>query len=232
VQLFYQPGIPEGIHYLDPEESRHCVRVLRKKLNDTIDIVDGKGTFYKARITETNPRQTRFQVVDQQKEKPRNYRIHLAVAPTKRLERIEWLVEKATELGVDRISFVECEHSERTRLRPDRLQRKAVSAMKQSLRASLPVIEDVIPLADFFPLVDPETNMLLAHLSENAVPLSKAVEPGTACCVLIGPEGDFSENELQQASEAGFQMATLGSSRLRTETAALTALIGLRIINE
>jgi 16S rRNA (uracil1498-N3)-methyltransferase len=232
VQLFYQPGIPEGIRHLDPDESRHCVKVLRKKVNDTIEIVDGKGTFYKGLITETNPKETSFEIIDQQQVPEKDYSVHLAVAPTKRLERMEWLVEKATELGVDQISFVECEHSERSRLRPDRLQRKAIGAMKQSLRATLPIIDDVVILSDFLSLVDPETNKFLAHLSEDAKPFSKAVEPGTACCVLIGPEGDFSEDELKQAIKAGFQMATLGSSRLRTETAALTALIGLRIINE
>ena len=232
MQLFYQPGIPEGIHYLDPEESRHCIRVLRIKLNDTIDIVDGKGSFYKAQITGTNPRQTRFQVIDQRTENQRNYYIHLAVAPTKRLERMEWLVEKATELGVDRISLIECEHSERTRLRPDRLQRKAVSAMKQSLKAMLPIIYDVVTLPDFLSLVDPETEKFLAHLSQDAIPLSKAAKLGTAYCVLIGPEGDFSKEELQYATAAGFQKVTLGPGRLRTETAALTALIALHIINE
>ena len=140
MQLFYQPGLPDGINHLDPEESKHCIKVLRKKLNDPIDIVDGEGTFYKALITETNPRQTSFSIIEKKKEEATNYSIHLAVAPTKRLERIEWLVEKATELGVDQISFIECRNSERSSIRLERLRRKAVSAMKQSLKATLPKI--------------------------------------------------------------------------------------------
>lgn len=215
-------------------------------MHDTIDIVDGQGTFYKGQITETKPKRTEFQIIEQHQEAPRDYNIHLAVAPTKRQERMEWLVEKATELGVDHISFIECEHSERTRLRLDRLQRKAISAMKQSLKATLPLIEDVVKFEDFLGLVapgrrleasglwpaQPETNKFLAHQSQNAIPLSKAAKPGASYCVVIGPEGDFSEMELEMAGNAGFQQVTLGESRLRTETAALAALIELRLINE
>lgn len=231
MQLFYQPGLPDGINHLDPEESKHCIKVLRKKLSDPIDIVDGKGTFYKALITETNPRQTSFNIIEKKMEAVNNYSIHLAVAPTKRLERIEWLVEKATELGVDRISFIACQNSERSSIRLERLQRKAVSAMKQSLKATLPKIDDVIAFKDFLPLVDPEVTKFLAHLNENAALLQKAASPQTSCCVLIGPEGDFSEAEISAATDRGFQMVTLGNSRLRTETAALTAVICLQIVN-
>lgn len=231
MQLFYQPGIPQGIHHLDPEESRHCVKVLRKKPGDTIDIVDGKGTYYKALITETNPQQTRFQVIEQHKETPRDYSIHLAVAPTKRLERLEWLVEKATELGVDRINFVDCQNSQRHQIRLGRLQRKAVSAMKQSLKATLPVIEDVVKFQDFLSLAAPEVNKFLAHLDESAIPLAKVASTRMSSCVLIGPEGDFSEMEIEMAVDAGFQPVTLGKSRLRTETAALAAIIGLHLLH-
>ncbi len=237
MQLFFQPGIPEGIHYLDPEESRHCIKVLRRKLNDTIDLVDGKGTFYQAIISETNPRKTAFTIVDQQTEKTGDYRIHLAVAPTKRLERIEWLVEKTTELGVDCISFIECQNSERNRIRLDRLYRKAISAMKQSHKATLPVIQDVITLNEFIEdtsglLNDTDSNKFLAHLSKDSRPLTKLAAPAGSYCVLIGPEGDFSNEEIREAQEAGFQLISLGNSRLRTETAAMTAVAGLHFINE
>ncbi len=232
MQLFYQPEIPEGVHHLNPEESRHCVKVLRKKVNDTIDVVDGKGTFYRVMILETNPKQVSFTIVDRRPETSQPVSIHLAVAPTKRLERIEWLVEKVVELGVARITFVECEHSERHRLRLERLQRKAISAMKQSLRATLPAINDLLPMDDFFSLVDPESTKLLAHLSEEAIPITQATQHLTDCCVLIGPEGDFSDQELRQAQEQGFRTISLGNSRLRTETAALVAVAGLRLINE
>lgn len=240
MQLFYQPGVPQGVNHLDPEESKHCIKVLRKKLNDPIDIVDGKGTFYKALITEINPRKTPFSIVEQRAEDLKNYSIHLAVAPTKRLERIEWLVEKATELGVDRISFIQCRNSERHRLRLDRLQRKAISAMKQSIKATLPRMDELVSFGDFFDLIDPgrrhklwpaetEVTKLLAHLSESAMPLLKAATPGASYCVLVGPEGDFSKEEIAMAADHGFQTVHLGNSRLRTETAALAAVVGLAL---
>lgn len=229
MQLFYQPGVPQGVNHLDPEESKHCIKVLRKKLNDPIDIVDGKGTFYKALITETNPRKTPFSIVGQRAEDLKNYSIHLAVAPTKRLERIEWLVEKATELGVDRISFIQCRNSERPRLRLERLQRKAISAMKQSIKATLPRMDELVSFVDFFDSIDPEANKLLAHLSETARPLLTVAMPGASYCVLVGPEGDFSKEEIAMAADHGFQTMHLGNSRLRTETAALAAVVGLAL---
>lgn len=229
MQLFYQPGVPQGVNHRDPEESKHCIKVLRKKLNDPIDIVDGKGTFYKALITETNPRKTPFSIVGQRAEDLKNYSIHLAVAPTKRLERIEWLVEKATELGVDRISFIQCRNSERHRLRLERLQRKAISAMKQSIKATLPRMDELVSFVDFFDSIDPEANKLLAHLSETARPLLTVAMPGASYCVLVGPEGDFSKEEIAMAADHGFQTMHLGNSRLRTETAALAAVVGLAL---
>ena len=229
MQLFYQPGVPQGVNHLDSEESKHCIKVLRKKLNDPIDIVDGKGTFYKALITETNPRKTPFSIVGQRAEDLKNYSIHLAVAPTKRLERIEWLVEKATELGVDRISFIQCRNSERHRLRLERLQRKAISAMKQSIKATLPRMDELVSFVDFFDSIDPEANKLLAHLSETARPLLTVAMPGASYCVLVGPEGDFSKEEIAMAADHGFQTMHLGNSRLRTETAALAAVVGLAL---
>lgn len=232
MRLFYQPGVPEGIHYLDTEESRHCIKVLRKKQHDQINIVDGLGTFYKAIITETDPRQTQFQIVEQNVETPRSYYIHLAVAPTKRLERMEWLVEKATELGVDRISFIECKNSERSKLRLDRLQRKAISAMKQSLKAKLPILDDLVAYKDFISMLTPETSKFLAHLGDTSDPLPKVASPGRSCCVLIGPEGDFTTHEIAIANEQGFKNVRLGNSRLRTETAALMAVAGLHFIND
>lgn len=231
MQLFYQPGIPQGVHNLDPEESRHCIKVLRKKVNDYIDLVDGQGTFYRGLITETNPRKTTFDIIDHRKEPEVVCSFHLAVAPTKRSERMEWLVEKATELGVERISFIKCKNSERVKLRLDRLTRKAISAMKQSLKASLPVIDELVDFNNFLTLVPPETNKLIAHLSQDAIPLSKVAKLGTAYCILIGPEGDFSAKEVDRANEAGFQTVTLGHSRLRTETAALAAIVAVHSAN-
>ncbi len=144
---------------------------------------------------------------------------------------MEWLVEKATELGVQRISFIKCNNSERVKLRLDRLIRKAISAMKQSLKAKLPNIEEIIDFEDFLSSVPPETNKLMAHLDDEATPLPKAITPETDCCILIGPEGDFSHQELIQATSAGFKTVTLGPSRLRTETAALAAVVAVQVAN-
>ena len=223
MQLFYQPAIKHGVHHLDAEESRHCIKVLRKKQHDQIDIVDGKGTFYQAIITDTNPKETHFQIVGEKIETPKAYRIHLAVAPTKRMERMEWMVEKATELGVDQIAFLECHNSERNKLRLDRLQRKAISAMKQSIKATLPTIEAIVPIEEFFMIDAPDAHKLIANLSENAIPLSQAVTPEDSYQILIGPEGDFTPHELTTAGANGFQTVHLGPNRLRTETAAIAA---------
>jgi len=140
-------------------------------------------------------------------------------------------VEKATELGVDRISFIQCRNSERDRLRMERLQRKAISAMKQSIKATLPRMDALVSFNKFFDLVDPEVTKMLAHLSERAKPLLKVATPGASYCVLVGPEGDFSQEELATAADQGFQTVHLGNSRLRTETAALAAVVGLVMVN-
>lgn len=233
MQLFYQPEVPNGVNHLGDEESRHCTKVLRKHLHDPIDIVDGQGTFYKAFITDTNPRKVKFEIVQQIPDPPKAYYLHLAIAPTKRLERMEWLVEKATEIGVDRITFIQCAHSERPHIRPERLRRKAISAMKQSLKASLPKIEGIRPFEDLVKEVrsEPATNKYLAHLGDFSKPLTKLLPLNSRYCILIGPEGDFNQQEMEMAQAAGFIPAHLGKERLRTETAALTALISIQIMH-
>ncbi len=229
MQLFYQPDINDGVDYLDAEESKHCIKVLRKHQHDSIDIVDGKGTFYKALITEANPRQTKFEITEQRQETSSAYQIHLAVAPTKRLERMEWLVEKATELGVESLTFVECEHSQRSKLRMDRLHRKAVSAMKQSLKAKVPVLEDICPFNHLVQSADADSDKYLAHLEADAPYLGQEAIHNSQALIIIGPEGDFSQSEISTDLKSGFKMAKLGNQRLRTETAALTALITLQL---
>jgi 16S rRNA (uracil1498-N3)-methyltransferase len=144
VNLFYQPLLSEGALHLDADESRHCTRVLRRRNGDSIRITDGQGFFYEALITNANPAKCEFAIQARTSEPERNYLIHIAIAPTKNPDRTEWFVEKATEFGIDRITFLQTEHSEKVYLKSDRLIKVAVSAMKQSLKARLPQINDIV----------------------------------------------------------------------------------------
>ncbi|GAB3338509.1 16S rRNA (uracil(1498)-N(3))-methyltransferase [Larkinella ripae] len=230
MHLFYQPEA-ESNPFLSEEESRHCVKTLRLAKGQVIDVTDGKGRRYQAVIESADPRRCGFRIVETLEELPRPYRVHLAVAPTKNTDRIEWLVEKAVELGVDRFSFFTSQHSERRSLKPERLEKIAIAAMKQSLQLFLPQIDPLRELNEVLTLLADQR--FIAHLPENepAVPLGKSAQPGGTTLVLIGPEGDFSGSELAQARENGFTMVTLGATRLRTETAALAACHTIHLIN-
>jgi 16S rRNA (uracil1498-N3)-methyltransferase len=227
MQLFYQPG---AAHVLDEEESRHCVKVLRKQKGDIIQIVDGKGNFYEARIEDDHPKRCAYSVQHTTHVPPRPFSIHIAIAPTKSIDRLEWFVEKSVEIGVEKITPIWCQNSERTRLRTDRLERKAISAMKQSEKAWLPSIAEAQDFKQFIGSMK-EKEAFIAHQHEDAAHLTHTAKPGFSCCVLIGPEGDFTDEEMAMATQAGVQMVGLGPSRLRTETAALVACTILNMIN-
>ena len=227
--IFYQPHIQQGIHQLDEEESRHCVKVLRKRAGDQIKITDGKGSFYEAAISNANPRGCTFEILKREQHTPDSFMIHIALSPTKNLDRTEWFVEKAVEIGVHRISFLLCENSERKVLKADRLQRKAVSAMKQAQQAFLPEIGELRTFESIIPEAD-ESYKLIAYLGDDpSQQLINAVPPADTYLLLIGPEGDFSEKEIQLAKENGFQAVSLGKSRLRTETAGIAACHALQL---
>ena len=227
--LFYEPGIKEGIRHLDPDESRHCIKVLRHKRNDPIRITDGRGSFYDAVITEPNASRCVFDIHGEQPTPNPDFTIHIAIAPTKHNERMDWFVEKAVEIGVSAITFIGCEHGERTVVKLDRLARVAVSAMKQSLRARLPSIRGIVPFADAVQNANEDQRFITqAHATQHM--LSVAV-PKRGYCALVGPEGDFSEQETQTAEDAGFLPVNLGSARLRTETAGLAAVHSLNLAN-
>ena len=223
---------------MDAEESRHAVRVLRMREGDTLHVTNGCGQMFACRIVTADDRActveaTGSPLVCADLERPK---LHLAVAPTKNPARMEWLVEKAVEVGVDEITLLQCDHSERTFLKTDRLERIALSAMKQSLHTMLPVIHPTVSLRDWlstfhFPL---SSQKFIAHCEEGQprLPIATALKPGVDTTVLIGPEGDFSEEEIAAALTHGFQPVSLGSSRLRTETAALYAVAAFSMINE
>jgi 16S rRNA (uracil1498-N3)-methyltransferase len=231
VNLFYQPLIPEGVHYLDEEESKHCVRVLRKTPGDLIRVTDGKGSFYDVRITNTDQRKCTFSIENTIPESIPGYSITIAISPTKNADRLEWFVEKATELGVSKIIPLACQHTERTFLKKERLEKVAVSAMKQSLKASIPAITGLTEIGKMMSVVS-ESERFIAFVDEqNPNHLKDLATPHRNYIVLIGPEGDFSREELDAALAAGFRKVSLGKSRLRTETAGLAACHILNLIN-
>ncbi len=230
--IFYQPAVAEGVDFLTEEESRHCVKVLRLRPNDPITVVDGKGTYYQSVIQETNPKRCTFNIVSQRHQPPLPYSINLLIAPTKNLDRMEWMVEKLTEIGVDSIQFIECDYSERRVLKLERLQRKAVSAMKQSGRALLPTLSEMQPLTSEQLKIPESTQNFIAHIDEDHhQPLSQLAQANKSYLVLIGPEGGFSPKEISWATEQYSKMVSLGDYRLRTETAGLAACQTLHIIN-
>ena len=228
--LFYQPDIHQ--HALEAEESRHCVKVLRKQAGDVIHIVDGRGTFYESKITEANPKQCHFEILQQWQEPPKSYHVHVAIAPTKNLDRTEWFVEKAVEIGVDAISFIQCAHSERRVLKLERIEKKAIAAMKQAQRATLPLLHPLVLLPAFLQQADPETQRFMAYVDpSNPLHLFQAAEPHRRYVVLVGPEGGFSPEEVALAQQQQFGVVGLGDYRLRTETAGLVACHILQLVN-
>jgi 16S rRNA (uracil1498-N3)-methyltransferase len=231
VNLFYQPDLPNGIHYLDEDESHHAVKVFRLTTGDSIEVTDGKGVRYTCRITKTDSRKCTFEITQQVSTPKKNYFIHIAIAPTKNADRIEWFVEKAVEIGIDRISFLLCQKSERKNINQDRLQKLAVSAMKQSHQTVLPIIS---PIEKFSNLVKENADeKFIAYVdSKNPDLLKSKAHQGKNYLVFIGPEGDFSKEELNLALQNDFRKVSLGPNRLRTETAGLAACHILNLLNQ
>ncbi|MBQ0115847.1 MAG: 16S rRNA (uracil(1498)-N(3))-methyltransferase [Bacteroidales bacterium] len=236
MHLFYCPDIVKTMT-LPEEESKHCVRVLRLVEGDTIDIVDGCGNWYEARITMAHPKRCAVEFVGQRRvEQHWGHRIVLGIAPTKNIDRTEWAVEKTTEMGVDRIIPLLCRHSERKELKCERLRKIAVSAMKQSLKATLPQVDDMMPFAKAISIPF-DGNKFIAYC-DSSLPvdqrslLAQRFQPGHDTFLLIGPEGDFSPEEVQSALDAGFIPIGLGDSRLRTETAAVFAVMACHTLDQ
>ena len=232
MQLFYQPDIIKGDHFLDAEESRHCTKVLRKREGDEINIVDGKGGSYKAVISDANHRKCSFTIKEAINQEQKNYSIHIAIAPTKNADRIEWFVEKAIEIGIDTITFIECEHSERGKVNLARLSKKAVSAMKQSLKSFLPDINSLQSFKSFTESVIADQKFIAYVDYSLPQHLKDAVQQKKDYVIVIGPEGDFSKAEIDLAYKNGFKAVSLGKSRLRTETAGLVACHIFNLVND
>ena len=232
MQLFYIDNLESDFCTLSEEESIHCVRVLRMAAGDDITVTDGRGTLARCRILDAHPKHCSLQLLDRQEGYGRRaYRLHLAVAPTKNAARMEWLLEKAVEMGIDALTPIVCQHSERAVLKQERMTKIAISAMKQSLKAYLPDIQAPTPLAQLLGAPFEGQRFVAYCDGEHRTPLREAYLPGSNALILIGPEGDFSGEEVAAALAAGFVPVTLGASRLRTETAALAALAFFNLCN-
>jgi 16S rRNA (uracil1498-N3)-methyltransferase len=236
MQLFYNPIISENSKEItfDKEESRHIVKVLRMKEGDTFRITNGKGSFFAAEIINANPKGCLVTILSEKIHQPLPYQLHLAVAPTKLNDRYEWFLEKATEIGISEITPIICDHSERKVIKPERYEKIIQSAMKQSLKAYLPVLNGAISFKEFINSEKPSEGLkCIAHCEEtDKNSLKSILVPNKKVTILIGPEGDFSSEEIELAKKAGFIPVALGESRLRTETAAIVACHSVAFVNE
>ena len=232
MHVFYAPDI-ETTAVLPEEESHHAVRVLRLEVGATIQIVDGKGGVFLGIIAVADAKRCLINSLQAQTVAYRRpYYLHVAIAPTKNMDRLEWFVEKAAEIGIDEISPLYCRYSERKNLKTERLQRILVSAMKQSIQPTLAVLNEPTTFKEWIKHVDADQKFIAhCHDSEKQF-LASAIQPGKKVLIMIGPEGDFSEQEVETAIQLGFQPVGLGRSRLRTETAGVVACHTAVLLNE
>lgn len=230
---FYAPDILSN-PVLPEADSQHCVKVLRMQAGDPVQVVDGQGHLVRCTLADPHPKHAMLKVEEVENHPlPWRQQLTIAVAPTKMMDRMEWLVEKLVEVGVNRIIPIRCRYSERKEIKEERLRKIAVSAMKQSLKAVLPEITPMLPLEQALPLIN-EEQKFIAHCDAGLqrTPLAKAYRPFASAAMLIGPEGDFSPREIELALSAGFRPVTLGDNRLRTETAALYSCSAFHILDD
>jgi 16S rRNA (uracil1498-N3)-methyltransferase len=234
MQLFYNPTINEQTEsfFFDKEESKHIIKVLRKKDSDILYVTNGAGLLFETQITLASDNKCTVKINSVEKKAPSKYRLHLAVAPTKMNDRYEWFLEKATEIGIHEITPIICDRSERKVINKERFDKIVLSAMKQSNECYLPQLNEAIPLKEFLKNQNGGLQ-LIAHCEETDKKTLKSVlQKNQNTTILIGPEGDFSEKEIILASENNFVPVSLGHTRLRTETAALVAIHSVAFFNE
>ncbi|WP_286767251.1 MULTISPECIES: 16S rRNA (uracil(1498)-N(3))-methyltransferase [Sphingobacterium] len=236
MQLFFTPDLNPSLEnfILSEEESKHAIRVLRMDTGDRLHLIDGRGGLYEAQIIDPHPKRTVITILNVEEEFQRpKYHLHIAVGPTKNIDRIEWFLEKATEVGIQEITPVICEHSERKEVKLDRLNKVVVAAMKQSLKAYLPKLNPAVSFKQFLREIPKEgVQKAIAHcVDAEKKYLNQVLEPDQHYIILIGPEGDFSEDEIDLALQMGFHPISLGEARLRTETAALAACMEVSLLN-
>jgi 16S rRNA (uracil1498-N3)-methyltransferase len=234
MQLFYTPDIDPSLsqYFLSEEESKHAIRVLRLVAGDEVTLIDGRGGLYKAEIKDAHPKRTILQINSVTTGfNKRNHYLHIAIAPTKNLDRVEWFLEKATEIGIDEITLIITQRSERKEAKEERLNKIITSAIKQSIKAYHPVLNPTVQLSQF--LIQPfDGQKFIAHCADgDKVSLEQSINKHGRYLILIGPEGDFTPAEIDLALQNGFKAITLGESRLRTETAALEACFEANFLN-
>jgi 16S rRNA (uracil1498-N3)-methyltransferase len=233
MHVFYTPDMNADTYVLSEEESKHCTKVLRLGVGARVHLIDGRGGLYEAEIVSESKKNVGLRIVHTQLEyQKRNHHLHIVVAPTKNIDRLEWFLEKATEIGIDEITPVICDRSERRVIKEDRLYKVITSAVKQSLQAYHPVLNPQINLSSFLKLPNPDEKMI-AHCidGEPRNYIAELVKPQQRYTILIGPEGDFTPAEIELALQNGYKPLTLGNTRLRTETAALAACFEVNYLN-
>ena len=236
MELFFSNHIIDDIIYLDSQESRHCTKVLRKSLGDKINIVDGLGNLYFGEIIYISKSECKVEIANVEKNYgKKKYYIHIAISPIKNHERLEWFVEKTIEIGVDEITFINCERTLRKNIKMERINRLAITAMKQTLKSKLPKINAIKKFSNFLKICNQNTKFI-CHLDnndkKNLFHYKNSLLKNKNSCILIGPEGDFSPNEILESKKFNFQSISLGDSRLRTETAGVVSCNLINAINE
>ena len=232
MNFYYHPD-PEQNPTLNPEESGHAIKVLRAKKGDAIDIIDGKGNKYSAEITDPNHRKCAFKIISTEKKLQKTYSTHIAIAPTKSNDRLEWFVEKACELGVNEISILCTHRTERKKVNLERLEKKAISAMKQSKGFWKCKINDIATFNTFIQSQNSDSNKFVAFVATGEESLlQNKIEKEKNILLLIGPEGDFTNEEIELARSANFTPVSLGKHVLRTETAGVIAVHTVELVNQ
>lgn len=232
MHVFYTPDISNEFYSLNEEESKHCSKVLRLTTGDVVHLIDGIGGLYEAKIIGLDKKHVNLQVISAKHEfGKRNHQLHVAIAPTKNIDRLEWFLEKATEIGIDEITPIICDRSERKIVKEERLEKVVTAAVKQSLTAYHPKVNAAVDFSDFIKSAVANQKYIAHCLPDGKPYLSQVLEKHQSYLILIGPEGDFSPSEIDMALQNGYKAVTLGSTRLRTETAALAACFEVNYIN-
>ncbi len=234
MQIFYAPGINGNIHVLDEKESGHCIRVLRLKNGSRVRLVDGAGSLFEGYVSDPDPRSCGITITSVSRDfEKRNYRLHIAISPIKNHDRLEWFIEKSVEIGIDEITPLICRNTEKPGIKSDRLNNIIISAMKQSIKALRPVLNEAVSFSGFQKL-DIGGSRMIGHcnLSEMRNGIAGIYRKGEDAVILIGPEGDFTEEEISEAVGNGYKPVHLGPSRLRTETAGIAACHSIYFINQ
>ena len=234
MNIFYTPFVHENMCVLDENESGHCIRVLRMKKGSRVKLVDGKGTLYEGYISDPDPRacEITFSEIIRNFEK-RNYRLHIAISPLKNSDRFEWFIEKSVEIGIDEITPLICRNTEKPGIKYDRINNIIISAMKQSLKAFLPVLNKPLTFKDFKNLKISGTRIIgHCHMEGERSNIDLVYKKGDDAVIMIGPEGDFTSEEIAEAIDIGYAPVHFGRSRLRTETAGIAACHSIYFINQ